>query len=158
MLDQNARTWGSPRGLSICAKMGLDPDLPYINSGVLLMNLANWRHRGIKEECITALERYDSEFFYHDQDALNLVLAGQWAVLPQEWNVVPTPSSGMHLSWPHRKLAQFFLLKPHDALRRAALIHFAGKMKPWDSTILYPGARLYRVAQIRSRWKPIGGI
>lgn len=55
----------------------------YINSGVLLINLEEFRNQKILEQCLDIIKNYNLKA--HDQDLLNLVIKKK-AILPLTWN------------------------------------------------------------------------
>ena len=60
------------------------PELPYYNTGVMMMNLALLRNSGRGDEIIALLNR--QKFWFVDQDAINLVCSGAVLELPREYN------------------------------------------------------------------------
>lgn len=93
---------------------GLDPTAAYFNSGLLLMDLEQWRVERLGEAVIEyAQTERDSQF--PDQDGLNAVLNGRWTALGPEWNVLVTTPEG----------------RAHPAFGRFSVAHFVGRRKPW---------------------------
>ena len=64
----------------------------YINAGVLLMNLALMREKGIQEKLLAGV----SDFLVVDQDLLNAVCYGMIRLLPPDYNCIP----GVHTDSP----------------------------------------------------------
>ena len=95
-------------------KVGLAPDLEYFNSGVLLINLREWRLRSIKEECLEIARKYTKELPSHDQSILNILCAGNFTKLPKAFNS----------EWPSFRDRPCFADK--------MIFHFVGSPKPWD--------------------------
>ena len=56
----------------------------YFNAGIHIQNLDYFRRHGVGEKAMALLEKYN--FDYIEQDALNIVLDGQWLKLGLEWN------------------------------------------------------------------------
>ena len=105
---------GGPPGLSA----DLDPASPYFNSGVLLVNPAQWRRRDITRRCIDYLVRYRDRLRYPDQDGLNIVCYGAWLELDDTWNYQyarPGPD------------------EPRPCRDGIRITHYAGNRKPWDA-------------------------
>lgn len=88
-----------------------DPADPYFNSGMLLIDLQQWRRMDIASEIRSLGERGILPRLYFDQDMLNLIFRGRWHALPWRWNVIDT-----HFA--------------HEALD-PAILHFTGDIKPW---------------------------
>lgn len=97
----------------------------YFNSGVMLLNLELWRKNNYSEKLLELAVKY--KLRHHDQDVLNKLFKKQWYGLELKWNVIP----------PVFKL--YFKLLFHSAYRRKAIearknmavMHFAGRIKPW---------------------------
>lgn len=107
------------------AALGIAPDHVYVNSGVLLIDLAAWRARGLTARIAGFVERQGSALEYHDQDALNAVLQHDIRLLDFRWN----------LQARHMRFNDHALGVHRDAFRRAAaapaILHYAGPEKPW---------------------------
>jgi len=99
----------------------------YFNAGVLLINLKRWREEQVSQRALRFIAEYPDTALA-DQDALNVVCAGQWAVLGDRWNCQHHDPRG-------------YLKTPTD--RRPAIIHYAGKWKPWNPASLNPDAKFY---------------
>jgi lipopolysaccharide biosynthesis glycosyltransferase len=142
--DDYVPTISSPYGLPTWQQHGLDPDLPYFNSGVLLIDLAAWRRHRIGEQALRYLADA-TEIRLFDQDALNAVIAGRWRQLDIVWNVTG------YWRKPHRRTGR------HQAILDDARIrHFAGHGKPWDPDPLpgVPDTHLFFASLARTDWKP----
>ena len=104
----------SPAWLKYKAKLGMAAAAPYLNAGVLLIDLERFAQRGIGEDA----KRYVLDGKYlgglDDQSALNAVLRGDWLELSPRWN----------WTFPTRD-ALTRELSPH-------IIHFVGSSKPWN--------------------------
>ncbi len=75
--------WG---GITNYKELGLQADLPYFNSGLLVFNMELWRNQNITAkiiDCISSNVKYAN---FPDQYGLNVVLAGQFLELDYRWN------------------------------------------------------------------------
>ncbi len=95
-------------------KIGLSPSLESFNSGVLLLNLNEWRLQQIKDKCFEFAEKFSNDLMTADQTILNALFAGNFAKLPIRFNA----------AWPADKNM------PEVAGK--AVLHFTGSPKPWD--------------------------
>jgi len=102
----------------------------YFNSGVLLIDLTRYRSTGAGPALLALLRRFNREFVYTDQDAMNVVFAGLWKALPFRWNV---QSYWYTLDFwlkaaalPAEKRAQL-----EAAVTNPAIIHYTTPSKPW---------------------------
>lgn len=66
-------------------QIGLSYNDRYFNSGVLLINLNNWRKEKIEQKLMNFCSK-DRNVHFPDQDALNYVIKNQWMELSPSWN------------------------------------------------------------------------
>ena len=100
--------------------------LPYFNSGVMVIDLKAWRAEGLEERCLAVAERLKHRTKWLDQDVLNTCLAGRWGLLPPVWN--KQFFVGLFPDWqcsPYEE-AEF-----QEARSHPAIIHFCTRTKPW---------------------------
>ena len=103
----------------------------YFNSGVLLIEVAQWRRRMTADNCRAALAYFGSEIAYPDQDLLNIMCPDRIRLSPR-WNC-----------------QIFFVECALEPLIEPAIIHMTGFEKPWHEEMheLYPNyARRFRRA------------
>lgn len=95
-------------------ELGIPPDTPYFNAGVLVMDLDAWRRENFAKRCMDYAEKYPELCIFWDQTVMNTLLAGRFTHLDQKWN------------------QQFNgLKKSSDDL---GILHFWGADKPWNFT------------------------
>jgi lipopolysaccharide biosynthesis glycosyltransferase len=94
--------------------IGLAPDAPYFNAGVLLIDLDAWRRIDVAGEAFAFLAERGKRATSMDQDALNVVFGGRWARLSQRYN----------FQFPFMGLG----LEEHVNPR---IWHYTGHLKPW---------------------------
>ncbi len=106
--------------------IGLAKEAPYFNSGVLLMDIRQWRIAGYAKQ----VERLAAsrEYPHHDQDALNRLFMGNWAELPLRWNVIP-PVYHLFLKI---LCSRDLRARAIAARQHSAILHYAGGYKPWE--------------------------
>ncbi|MCY2989965.1 MAG: glycosyltransferase family 8 protein [Planctomycetota bacterium] len=98
-----------------CQGLGLDPQAPYFNSGLMVLDLCRWRQAGVCEATMNYVKRHPERCPYWDQSALNVTLYRQWKPVDPGWNF---PS--------------LFVPQLDSAAERAAVnIHFVNRIKPW---------------------------
>lgn len=88
----------------------------YFNSGVLLINLDEYRKHKIEEKFLKIIEKYDFQSVAPDQDFLNITCLGKVKYLDKSWNKMPI-EDGYN--------------------KELNLIHYNMFMKPWCYDILY---------------------
>ncbi len=72
-----------------CDGLGMEPDDPYFNSGVLVLDLDEWRVRQYGLRVLEFLRANSAHCPWLDQDALNAVFRGRWKPLDPRWNRYP---------------------------------------------------------------------
>ncbi len=105
--------------------LGVDPD-GYVNAGVLLMNLKEFRKNKIEEKFIKLITEYDFDLLDPDQAYLNYLCLGRIHVLPNGWNKEPMP-----LACEGEK----------------HIVHYALYKKPWQYEDVIDGGHFWRYAE-----------
>jgi lipopolysaccharide biosynthesis glycosyltransferase len=120
--------WAATPGCLDWRGLELSPDLPYFNSGAMLVSLESWRIERIGEQALGLLAAH--AFRYGDQCALNVVASGRWLHLAPRWNLQSGHTRENSLAW---------IAEGEEALEAArespAVVHFTnfeGQTKPWQ--------------------------
>jgi lipopolysaccharide biosynthesis glycosyltransferase len=131
--------WAASPGCLDWRSLGVPPDMPYFNAGVMVISTEAWRELEMGERALDLLRT--RAFNFGDQCALNVVAGGGWTQLEPRWNV-----QGGH----HRTDSYAWVTEPtgalDDALASPSVLHFTafdGHAKPWCSFSTYPGAALW---------------
>jgi lipopolysaccharide biosynthesis glycosyltransferase len=108
------------------AELGLSGPEVYFNSGVLLINLADWRHNDTTRALYDLAIDRSGELAWPDQDALNLVLGERRLALHPRWNAMNS------LDWDAAS-GVFGDEQVAEARARPGIRHFEGpdQNKPW---------------------------
>lgn len=119
------------RGVPLWRERGLDPRAPYLNAGVLVVDLAQWRATGFAEEVSGYLrERAGSgpAVMWADQEGLNACASDRWTPIDLRWN------AQNHLLQPWCRADA--LLDPDElaAARTDPWIAHFSHAKPWEAT------------------------
>lgn len=103
-------------------------DFNYINSGLILMNLNNWRDTDIGAMCIKYALRNPEKCVWLDQDAINSLLYRDIKYLHPKYNFsTPLFSTDFKDLWIN---AQWWpMLK--EAKESPVILHFIAPVKPW---------------------------
>ena len=110
-----ARTdWNHPTGLHTT---------PYFNSGMLLVDLAQWREHNIAAQLLQTAATIDKSVPYGDQCFLNTVFQKNWLQLEESWNF----QTGAVEYFQKRNLSEVFP-KPDTV---PPVIHYTTRAKPW---------------------------
>lgn len=108
----------------------LDYKGEYFNSGMLLVNVAEWKRQSVTQRAMEYVAEHSPDF--HDQSALNVVLHGKTLALGKEYNCM----SNMRGNWPE-------LIRSSSSPNQ--IIHFIDYPKPWDlfAEWIHPLANLW---------------
>lgn len=142
-----------PYGAGRREALGMPSAAPYVNSGVLVLNLDKWRQDDLSQRLAHYIEAAGSNLLFHDQDAINAVLHGATRVLPYRWNMQARMlRAAGRASLPDRAAIA-------AAAKSPAIIHYTSARKPWIFTMATPGEGLYRHYQQLTEWRdapPVG--
>lgn len=118
--------------------VGLKPSDPYYNSGVLVMDLREWRRRRCAERIFEHMRKVRCDYLMGDQDYFSVVLAEDAAVLPPAYNFL----THFQLFKTQRMALLATKLRPEcwysreayaEAQRQPVIRHFLGHTlgRPW---------------------------
>jgi len=107
----------------------------YFNSGMMLIDIARWNQSDISTKVLAVLAEHYASFSLADQDALNLVLAGDVLSLSPIWNQI-------------YDLGQM----SHDPVDGTVFLHYAGTVKPWRLSGRHRLSSWYRGFENVSPW------
>ncbi len=113
--------------------LGLSPD-DYINSGVLLMNLKEFRACEIEKKFVSLITKYDFDLLDPDQAYLNFLCKGKILMLPNGWNKEPMPV-------------------PLEGDKN--IVHYALYKKPWQYDDVTDGEYFWQYAKLSPFYKEI---
>ncbi|MFO1121467.1 MAG: glycosyltransferase [Hyphomicrobiales bacterium] len=94
---------------------------PYLNSGVLVMNLDLMRRDGFLAKCESIHDRYGRALTWQDQCILNKYAEGRKIALPAMWNRL-VQSNSLSLSETEQAISA----------DQSAIVHFVSVVKPWQ--------------------------
>ena len=135
------------------SELGVPPNQPYINCGVMMMNAAVWRDREISQRALTYLDDHASTNLHGDQDALNALLVGQINELDLSWNVQTGAIDYFdRVGWPPER--EKLRARKSELLTQARIAHFIGPSKPWNDGFRIPYSGEYRSLLVESGWIP----
>lgn len=138
--NEGCRYVSSPRALRLYKELGIPEKNKYFNSGVLVMNLEEWRKRNITAKVCNYLTENREQVIYHDQDGLNAILWDSWLELPTDWNVM----SYLFITEHKHQVINMEKETVEQLRRKPKIVHFTGWKKPWIEECAHPYASLYR--------------
>lgn len=114
-------------------EIGLEEGDAYVNSGVLLIDLEQWRHKKIEKKLMDFYRQKGGSLFACDQDTINGALKGQICFLPPCYNFFTN-----YRYFSYRELVRYSQTyravekrEFSEAKRHPAVIHYAGDERPW---------------------------
>jgi len=116
---------------------GIPASSPYINTGVILMNLKWWREHDAIPQLVQYIRQNGSLLTLLDQDAINAVLHPYILRLPYRWNVFQPFFEEHHDTMGISRREQKSLTT------RPAIVHFTGFFKPWQYSTVHPYQSAY---------------
>ena len=109
--------------------LDMEPSDPYLQAGVLLLNLQEMRSFHTVEQWLTLASK--RKYRYNDQDILNKECKGRFSILPMEWNVVVNCNNRR---LPIIERGPYEIYSAYmEARKQPKIVHYAGFEKPWDA-------------------------
>lgn len=159
VLEDLATLWNTDlEGMPIAAVENLSPKActdigvprnEYFNSGVLLMDLGQWRAEGIHHDVTAYLRKHAERLQFVDQCALNGVLQGRWKRLPVHWNM---QSDIYKVVIKYAEGCSYSISQLQSAISAPGIVHFTGKKKPWKIVCFHPFKQYYRRFLEQTPW------
>ena len=125
--------------------VGMAPTAPYLNAGILLINLAAWREQDLTHRFLDFLLAHNGTVYHHDQGIINGICTGHTLTLHPRYNMTSS-----HFSHPvkfvRRLITPFYTDKELAEGRTApALIHFTEGFynRPWKRHCNHPKKQLF---------------
>jgi lipopolysaccharide biosynthesis glycosyltransferase len=109
----------------------------YFNSGVMVIDIEKFRQEKISKKVLDFSRKTSVELICCDQDALNAVLYDKWMMLHPRWNVLG------EVDGEFPDLSTQIGREIRGATDDPAIIHFAGKPKPWEYCCRNPFRKEY---------------
>ena len=95
--------------------LGLELTTPYFNAGLMTIDRARWRAAGFGKEAEARLRAAPQTYPFMEQDALNSLIRGEFAMLSPAYNFMGD-----------------FFLTGLEAEIAPIVLHFVNSPKPWD--------------------------
>ncbi len=120
-------------GVRYHRELGLTRDRARLNSGVLLMNLTQWRRSQLALRAFTYLRVLGDDVLWYEQEALNVVARDEYRALDPRWNV----PSQWAAQWPHEHVS---------------IVHYLTAKKPWHWDYDWAESSSFFAALDRTPW------
>ena len=130
-------------------RLGMPPEVPYFNSGVLSLNLKKCRQDNIMRKALKFIVENSDKIIFADQDGLNVAMYNNWFSLHPRWNV----QSYMFNIFYNGKLRKKYSPDIIAAVKNPAIVHFTSEVKPWHYRCENPYAEEYYKYLAQTPWK-----
>ncbi len=135
-----------PGSLQGVAQLGMCAEDGYFNSGVLLIDLKQWRESHALNTVLQYVEAYADRLIDLDQDALNACFHNRTKRLGYRWNA----------TWSFYREPVSIPLPASEIARvrqEARIIHFNGNSKPWNYLCDHPRKAEYDKYLRMTEWR-----
>lgn len=107
-------------------RLGIDSNTPYINTGVLLMNLNKLRKLKDHHQILQFIEENKKKLVLFDQDVLTALYGNQTKIVDyRKYNLSERMMNFYNLRNPLKRMDLEWVKK------NTVIIHYCGRMKPW---------------------------
>lgn len=138
--------------------IGLDDNLPYINAGVLLINLQAWRDKDLPFLFQKIIQKFDGNVPHHDQGTINSACGVHRKVIPVRNNLTSNLYSFSSSTIKHIYFLESFYTQEEidSAIARPAIIHFTTGLlgRPWEQNSCHPQKDAHEKAMAATPWGP----
>lgn len=93
-------------------------------SGLMLVNVPEWKKHNIESQALSFLARYDTE--YADQDALNFAMQDKVRDIGAQWGIC-----AFQYIWARYDSSREYASRYEEAMQSAKIIHCNGPAKAW---------------------------
>jgi lipopolysaccharide biosynthesis glycosyltransferase len=115
-------------------ELGMKDSATYFNSGVMLINLDEWKKQDITNKAFEFIHQYPEKIRFVDQCALNGVIDGDYLELTPRFN----QQAILHREGFDFGETNWTSEEIHEALDKPILIHYTGPSKPWEYNSNHP--------------------
>lgn len=127
--------------------LGLKEHEPYFNSGIMVINLEEWRRTNLNLLLKDFLLNNETIIQYWDQDAFNVVCKDKWKPLHPKYNV-------QSFMFDMKVDANTYTLEDvQDAVKNPVILHYTGRSKPWEYMTFHPRKRMYYQYLAETPWR-----
>ncbi len=138
-------------------KIGLKGEDYYINAGILLINLAEWREKHMEQRFMEVIKSFGGKVPHHDQGTINAACSNMKLIVSPRYNVTSNIYSFSAKTIKNIYFMESFYSQQEldEAKSNPAILHFTTGLvgRPWEEKCSHPRKdAYYRVAQL-SPWK-----
>lgn len=136
--------------------LGLRPDSPYVNCGILLFNLKKMREEKYSEKITKIIQSGKSKLFFEVQDEMNVAAEGKIKIMPLRFNAYT-----MVFLFDYKNMLRFrrpttYYTKEEfeNARKNPVVVHFVKtklmQPRPWIENCSHPYTQYYLAAKAQT--------
>ena len=140
--------------------IGLKRNIPYLNSGVLLIDINQWRELCLEEKCRNFGKAHLSSLEYPDEGIVNGVLQGQFKILHPKYNntTLKNALSYAELKVYRKSSVMYSQSEYAEAVNNPTIVHFTNSFlvdRPWieGSKKKHRFSELWKDYQNKTVWR-----
>ncbi len=119
-------------------RLGMEKNEPYINTGVLLMNLEELRKIKIERKVIDFIQKNKKKLILPDQDIISAISGNKIKLVDDlKYNLGDRNLNYYNLNNPNQKIGMKWICK------NTVIIHYFGRNKPWNNGYIGKLGRFY---------------
>jgi len=127
--------------------IGIAKNEPYINAGMLLINLKLWREENLQQRFLDFLYEKKGNVYHHDQGIINAICSNRKMVLHPKFNVMTS-----FFDFTVKQIQMINQISPYyiqseinEAKKNPVYIHFTPSLsnRPWMTNCSHPLKKLY---------------
>lgn len=143
---------------SIKEPVGLKGEEQYFNSGMLLIDLNNWRANDVENRCMDFIRAHNGRVIHHDQGVLNGVLKNEKYILPLKYNVMTIIYffNRFQLMKRYKDHSGFYSENEiENAKKEPVMLHYTPSYttRPWVNSCKHPLKQYYFEMLSKTPWK-----
>lgn len=121
-------------GLTPHPGLGSREGVGYFNSGVMLLDLGQWRAKRLREAVAARIQKAPEAIRFADQCGLNAVLNGDWLPLHPRYNAI----ANFWVEGFDEAVRTFGQAIVDETRANPVIVHFTGSSKPWQLNDNHP--------------------
>ncbi len=146
--------------ISVDKKMsvGLNPTDSYVNAGMLLINLKQWRSVNMEQQMMNFINMHDGKVIYHDQGTINGVCLKKKVIHPKFNAMTPIFVLNRRQILDYHSLDDYYSdIELKEAKSNPIFCHLTPYFtdRPWVKGNHHPLTKLYNSYQKQTPWKNV---
>jgi len=136
-------------------RIGLGREYFYFNSGVILINLKEWRLNNLQVKFCDTIKKYNGYVYHKDQGVLNKVCKDHLLLLPPCYNVQTNFFTHSYELMTEESVPFYSKEEYEQARQTPSIIHFTLGYynRPWCDKAEHPKAELWRDYRNKTDWR-----